>query len=86
MIRLRDSCKYRYQRDVDKTWIKQYETVFCILNEKGPVVQWQFTSSEGLDEVRPIFESLKKRFENMGTKLSGTFVDNCCMWKDSLSL
>jgi hypothetical protein len=74
-----------YQRDADKKWIKQYKAVFCILNEKGQVLQWQFTSSEGFDEVRPMFENLKERFENMGTKLSGIFVDNCCKWRDSLS-
>ena len=72
-------------REVDKKWIKQYKAVFCILNEKGQVLQWQFTSSEGFDEVCPMFENLKKRFENMGTKLSGIFVHNCCKWRDSLS-
>ena len=74
-----------YHRDSDGKWIKQYKAVFCILNEMGQVVQWQFTTSEGFDELRPMFENLRKRFDNSGTKLSAIFIDNCCKWRDSLA-
>jgi hypothetical protein len=73
-----------YRRE-DGKWIKQYKAVFCILNEIGQVMQWQFTSSDGFSEVRAMFESLRERFSKSGCQLSGIFVDNCCKWRESLN-
>jgi hypothetical protein len=73
-----------YRRE-DGKWIKQYKAVFCILNEIGRVMQWQFTSSDGFSEVRAMFESLRERFRKSGCQLSGIFVDNCCKWRESLN-
>ena len=30
-----------YERSQDKQWIKQFENLFCVLNEKGQVLTWK---------------------------------------------
>ena len=50
-----------YKRESDGKWITQYKAVFCILNEQGQVLQWQFTAREKFEEVRDMFLDLKKK-------------------------
>lgn len=73
-------CNIGYQRSEDGNWVTQYNSIFCSLNQKGEIVDWQFTKSEGFEEVRSMFENLKERFGS----LELICLDNCCKWKNLL--
>ena len=34
------------------TWTRQYDSLFCVLNEKGQVVTWQLTRGTSFEKVR----------------------------------
>ena len=74
-----------YKRPSDGKWIKLYNSVFCILNEKGEVLQWQFTRSENFNEVSAMFSDLRRRLQCQNTLLEGIIIDNCCKWKEGLT-
>ena len=74
-----------YIRQSDRKWVKLYQNLFCVLNERGSVVQWKFTTTEGFSEVENVFRTLAKRFESAQNKLEGIFLDNCCKWANLLS-
>lgn len=73
-----------YKRSSDGKWIRLYNSVFCILNENGNVIQWQFTKSENFNEVSKMFADLRERFQVQNSRLEGIMIDNCCKWKESL--
>ena len=73
-----------YKRSSDGKWIRLYNSVFCILNENGNVIQWQFTKSENFNEVSKMFADLKERFQVQNSRLEGIMIYNCCKWKESL--
>ena len=73
-----------YKRSSDGKWIRLYNSVFCILNENGNVIQWQFTRSENFNEVSKMFADLNERFQVENSRLEGIMIDNCCKWKESL--
>ena len=73
-----------YKRSSDGKWIRLYNYVFCILNENGNVIQWQFTKSENFNEVSKMFADLRERFQVQNSRLEGIMIDNCCKWKESL--
>ena len=73
-----------YKRPSDGKWIKMYNAVFCILNEKGEALQWQLTRSENFNEVSAKLSDLKKRFQYQNTVLEGIIKDNCCKWNKGL--
>ena len=56
-------CNIRYTRSKDGKWINQYNSVFCVLNKKGEVLNWQFTATEGFEEVKELFLELKNKLE-----------------------
>ena len=58
-------------------------SLFCIHNEEGEIINWQFTKSEGFDEVKNMFMSIKQHSKDDGLKL--ICVDNCCKWSSLLA-
>jgi hypothetical protein len=75
-------CNIGYTRSEDGKWINQYNSVFCVLNEKGEVINWQFTASEGFEEVKELFIELKNGLQPDGAKV--ICIDNCCKWNQLL--
>jgi len=73
-----------YKRPSDGKWIKLYNFVYCILNEKGEVLQWQFTRSKNFNEVSAKSSDLKRCLRRQNTLLEGIIIDNCCKWKEGL--
>ena len=67
----------------DGAWINQYNSIFCILNERGEIINWQFTKSEGFDEVKDMFLDIKERSKDNGLEL--ICIDNCCKWSSLLT-
>ena len=55
------------------------------MNEKGEVLQWQFTRSENFNEVSAMFTDLRRRLQCHNTLLEGIIIDNCCKWKEGLT-
>lgn len=52
-----------YTGDVDRKWVKLYNTIFCITNEKGQILKWQFTKTTKSDEVQAIFQEVSGETE-----------------------
>ena len=75
-------CNIGYARSEDGKWINQYNSVFCVLNEKGEVISWQFTASEGFEEVKELFVELKNGLQPDGVNI--ICIDNCCKWNQLL--
>ena len=75
-------CNIGYARSEDGKWISQYNSVFCVLNEKGEVINWQFTASEGFEEVKELFVELKNGLQPDGVPI--ICIDNCCKWNQLL--
>ena len=75
----KSACNIGYKRSDDGKWIKQYSSVFCVINERGEIISWQFTKSEGFDEIKHLFLDLKERFRDSSPKI--ICIDNCCKWR-----
>ena len=67
-----------FKNPTNGTWVKMYDSVFCILNENGQVVKWCFTKGTSFDKVTTLFSELKNRLINREMKLHTVYVDNCC--------
>jgi hypothetical protein len=74
----KSACNIGYKRVQDGAWINQYNSIFCILNERGEIINWQFTKSEGFDEVKDTFLDIKERTKHNSLKL--ICIHNCCKW------
>jgi hypothetical protein len=79
----KSACNIGYKRAEDGAWINQYNSIFCILNERGEIINWQFTKSEGFDEVKDMFLDIKERSKDNGLEL--ICIDNCCKWSSLLT-
>jgi tRNA(Met) C34 N-acetyltransferase TmcA len=53
-----------------------------VFNEKGEVINWQFTASEGFEEVKELFIELKNGLQPDGAKV--ICIDYCCKWNQLL--
>ena len=73
-----------YLRKSDKKWVKLFQSLFCVLNEKGTVIQWKFTKTEGTAELENVFRQLSQRFISQNIVIEGIFLDNCCKWTQFL--
>ena len=56
----------------------QYDSLCCILNEKGQVVAWQLTKGTSFNQVETLLKGLKSRLYKQGVVLKAVYVDNCC--------
>lgn len=71
-------------RDMDKRWITQYNSLFCVLNSDGQVLTWKLTPGVAFNNVEDQLLQLKSRFQCQGKILSEFFIDNCCAWRAKL--
>jgi hypothetical protein len=69
----------------DGSWIRLFNSLFCVLGEKGDVLHWRFTRGESFKEVNDIFLDLKKRFVSQDVNMEGIIIDNCCKWRGMFS-
>jgi hypothetical protein len=77
------SCDHIFKSVQDGAWINQYNSIFCILNEQGEIINWQFTKSEGFDEVKDMFLDTKERTKDNSLKF--ICIDNCCKCRSLLT-
>ena len=66
------------------SWVNQYDSLFCVLNEQGHVVAWQLTKGTSFDKVRALLTNLKSRVNNTTNGATRFYIDNCCMWSRNL--
>ncbi len=75
-------CNIGYVRENDRQWINQYNSIFCVLNEKGEIINWQFTATESFDEIKEMFLDVAKNKKTEGIQI--VCIDNCCKWRHLL--
>ncbi len=75
-------CNIGYVRENDRQWINQYNSIFCVLNEKGEIINWQFTATESFDEIKDMFLELAKNKKTEGIQI--VCIDNSCKWRHLL--
>lgn len=73
-----------YKRSSDGKWINQYGCAFIVMNEKGQVVCWQLTNSEGFSQIKTQLINLRDRLADQGSVLDRVMVDNCCKLGNNL--
>ena len=65
-------------------WVKQYNSLFCVLNEIGQVVSWRLTKGTSFDKVRSCLTDIKYRLHKRKRNINQFYIDNCCTWQKKL--
>ena len=73
-----------YERREDRKWIRQYDSLFCVINERGQIVTWQLTQSQGFENIRRLLQQLFRRLSSQGKSVKEFYIDNCCHWRKKL--
>ena len=66
----------------DGQWLKIYDSLFLVMNEKGVVVLWQLCKGSKFATVEESLSRLKKRLDIQGSDISRIIIDNCCKWSE----
>ncbi len=64
--------------------LKQFNSLFVVLNEDHQVVTWKLTKKEQFDLIKTLLEDLKARdcFAENGPEYF--IIDTCCTWRNKL--
>lgn len=65
-------------------WMKQYDSLFAVMNEVGQVVTWQSVYGQSYSTIETLLTSLKARLDKKGCLPQGICIDNCCHWRNKL--
>lgn len=71
-------------RKCDARWEKQYDSMFCVMNDIGCVIAWQLSYGTAFKNVEDLLLGLKRRFHRQNKRMSLCFTDNCCSWRKKL--
>ena len=63
------------RRESDNKFVKQFENLFIVLNERHEVIGWRLTRTTSFEEIRSLLVGLK---EKLSTELKRVVVDDCC--------
>ena len=44
-------------------WLKQFDSLFTVLNEKGQILGWRLTRGTALNKVKDMLQPLKNRLD-----------------------
>ena len=75
-----------FSQESDGSWVRLFNSIFCVLGDNGDVLHWRFTRGESFNEVSDIFKDLKQRYQSLERNLEGIVIDNCCKWRGMFSL
>lgn len=64
-----------------KTWTKQYDSLFMILNEFGQVLSFEFVKTTSFSSIENHIKSLETF---LGNAVKLIVLDNCCHWKSKI--
>lgn len=67
-------------RTTDHSWIKQFNSLFVVLNEKHEVVTWKLTKKENFEMVQEMLENLWERPCSKDESVEFFIIDSCCKW------
>ena len=73
-----------YERTEDRKWIRQYDSLFCVMNERGQIATWQLTQTQGFEKVRGLLQQLFQRLSSKEKSIKEFYIDNCCHWRKKL--
>lgn len=59
-------------------WIRQFDSLFSVMNEDGIVLGWQLTRGTGFARVEALLSGIWNRLTKSGVTLQGFYIDNCC--------
>lgn len=71
-------------RRSDGSWIKQYNGLFCVLNQEGEVMTWKLTRSLSFKHIEQQLIQLRDRLSEQGKTADEFYVDICCSWRSKL--
>lgn len=63
------------RRESNNKFVKQFENLFIVLNERHEVIGWRLTRTRSFEEIRSLLAELK---EKLSTELKRVVVDDCC--------
>lgn len=66
-----------YPSNVDSKWVNVFNALFCVLNEKGQIIEWRFTKSTKSEETEQLFDELSRRLKEQKKHIKAIYVDNC---------
>lgn len=70
-------CKFvGTSRGNDITFVKQFQNLFIMLNERREIVGWRLTRTMAFDEIIDLLQGFKDILGNTG--LERVIVDDCC--------
>ena len=75
---------YQTQSANSAKWIKQFKSLFILLNDVGQILSWQLVPDTSLDTVWDMLKEIKERFQAKGKMLREIYVDDCCKVRNKL--
>eukprot|EP00794_Sanderia_malayensis_P002581 gene2581-2980_t len=65
-------------RECDKKYMKQFENLFILLNEKEEVIAWRLTSTTSHEQIRDLLVDVHERLRRHNKEIEYIIVDKCC--------
>ena len=81
---LKVACNIGIKRKSDNKWETLYDSLFCVMNEKGQVMGWQVTKGTFFENVRNLLQGIKGCRDKKKQIVQTCYVDNCCTWRRKL--
>ena len=78
------ACNIGLKRKSESKWETLYDSLFCVMNENGQVMGWQFTKGTSFESVRKLLQGIKKRCDKKKQIVRSCYIDNCCAWRKKL--
>lgn len=78
------ACNIGIKRKSDNKWEKMFDSLFCVLNEKGQVMGWQLTKGTSFENIRDLIQRINSRCESKQQQVKTCYIDNCCSWRGKL--
>lgn len=58
------ACNIGIKQKLDNQWKKMFDSLFCVLNEKGQVMGWQLTKGTSFKNIRDLIQRINSRCES----------------------
>ncbi|CAB3984751.1 Hypothetical predicted protein [Paramuricea clavata] len=65
-------------------WVKQFKSLFIVLNDIGQVLSWQLADDTSHDTVIDTFKEINQRLKAKTKTLKEVYVDDCCKVRNKL--
>ena len=73
------------RRDNDRSkWVKQFKSLFIVLNDIGQVLSWQLADDTSHDTVHETLNEINQRLKAKTRTLKEIYVDDCCRLRNKM--